>query len=237
MDYLEALLRRVPAPPKNSKRPYCTLAYAQSLDGSIDIRRGSSLRLSSPEAMTFTHRLRAAHDAILVGIGTVLADDPQLTVRLVEGEDPQPVIVDSRLRFPLNAQLLDNPDKPPWIATSERALPERQAVLEAAGARIFRIPVDSDDHVELVFLSRRLFGLGIKSLMVEGGTRIITSFLAARLVDRIVLTITPFMVGGLRAVDSLMHSELKDVARIGSLNFQPLGSDLLVWGDLTWEKE
>jgi 3,4-dihydroxy 2-butanone 4-phosphate synthase/GTP cyclohydrolase II len=165
----------------------------------------------------------------------VLSDDPQLTVRLVEGEDPRPIVVDSRLRFPTNAAMLDNPNKSPWIATLERSPPERQAVLEAAGAKVLRLPADSDGRVDLDGLCRRLHGLGIKSLMVEGGTHIITSFLAARLVDRIILTLTPFMVGGLRAVDNLRNTALHDVARLGLLNHRAVGSDLVLWGELSWE--
>ncbi|HEX9595492.1 MAG TPA: RibD family protein, partial [Anaerolineales bacterium] len=84
-------------------RPTVTLSYAQSLDGSIALHRGEPLTLSGPESMAMTHRLRAAHDAILVGIGTVISDDPQLNVRLVEGRNPQVVVLDSRLRLPLTA--------------------------------------------------------------------------------------------------------------------------------------
>src|SRR5512133_2370683 len=87
-------------------RPLVTLSYAQSLDGSLAAQRGTPLALSGPQSMELTHRLRAAQDAILVGIGTVLSDNPRLTVRLVEGSQPQPVILDSHLRFPLNANLL-----------------------------------------------------------------------------------------------------------------------------------
>ena len=94
------------------RRPLVTLSYAQSLDGSIARERGKPLALSGPESMRLTHQLRAAHDAILVGIGTVLADDPQLTVRLVEGKSPIPVILDSRLAISPTARLFQNPKKP-----------------------------------------------------------------------------------------------------------------------------
>lgn len=222
-------------------RPLVTLSYAQSLDGSIAVCRGNPLALSGPESLLVTHKLRAAHDAILVGIGTVLADKPHLNVRLVEGENPQPVVMDSHLRFPLDANLLRNRQLPPWIVTTESADRERQAVLEAAGARVLRMPSDFNSRVNLKALLERLATLGINSLMVEGGARVITSFLAGRLVDQLVLTITPVIVGGLHAVESLLLPDGVDVSnlahfpKVRNLEYERLGADLMVWATLAWE--
>src|SRR5215831_2035198 len=130
---LKALSVRAAEHCQRTGRPFVTLTYAQSLDGCIAARRGQALHLSGRQSLTLTHRLRAAHDAILVGIGTVLADNPLLNVRLVEGKDPQPVIVDSQLRFPLEANLLRHHSLAPLIATSEQAERDRQRHLEAAG--------------------------------------------------------------------------------------------------------
>src|SRR5690606_10285843 len=99
-------------------RPFVTLSYAQSLDGSIAIRSGEPLVLSGPESLCFTHHLRSIHDGILVGIGTVLSDDPQLTVRHCEGESPQPIVLDSQLRIPSTARLCCLPDKRCWVLTT-----------------------------------------------------------------------------------------------------------------------
>ena len=88
------------------KRPHITLSFAQSLDGSISLHPTAPVRLSNNQTQIFTHQLRAIHDVILIGIGTLIADDPQLTVRLTAGKDPQPVVVDSHLRFPISAKLL-----------------------------------------------------------------------------------------------------------------------------------
>src|SRR5687768_4642967 len=106
-------------------RPVVTLSYAQTLDGSLALP-GRQLIISSPESMKMTHELRAAHDGLLVGIGTVLIDDPRLTVRLADGRNPQPVVLDSRLRMPLTANLLKHPDRRPWLAATDPD-PERQS--------------------------------------------------------------------------------------------------------------
>jgi GTP cyclohydrolase II len=215
-------------------RPLVTLSYAQSLDGSIADRPGRPLALSGPQSMVLTHILRASHDAILVGIGTVLADNPRLNVRLVAGESPQPVVVDSRLRCPPYAELLKN-GRSPWIAAGEEADAERQAALEAAGARVVRLP-GKDGWIDLASLLDHLGDRGINSLMVEGGAQIITSFLACRLVNQVVLTIAPLLVGGLRVVDNLGYSPARRFPRLRHLNYQVLGDDLVLRGEPDWDR-
>ena len=233
LDQVCEFLQSAAAHRRRTGRPLVTLSYAQSLDGSIADRPGRPLALSGSQAMAMTHGLRAAHEAILVGIGTVLADNPRLNVRLVSGQDPQPVVVDSRLRFPPYANLLKN-RRSPWIATSEGADPERQQALEAAGARVLRLQ-GSNGWVNLAGLLGQLGSLGINSLMVEGGAQIITSFLVSRLVDQVVLTIAPLLVGGLRVVDHLGHSSLRRFPRLKNLSFQQLGDDLVLRGEPDWD--
>ncbi len=232
MEQPDILLKSAPLHGGSSGRPFVTLSYAQSLDGSIATRSGRPLALSGPESMTLTHSLRACHDAILVGIGTVLADNPRLTVRLVAGKNPQPVIVDSRLRFPPYAELLRHP-RPPWIATTQEADHKRQEALEAAGARIFRLP-SANGWVDLDCLLKLLSDLGLNSLMVEGGAQVITSFLVSRLVDQMVLTIAPWLVGGLRVVENVGPSHLPHLPRLRHLSYARLGEDLVVRGEPDW---
>jgi 3,4-dihydroxy 2-butanone 4-phosphate synthase/GTP cyclohydrolase II len=212
-------------------RPFVTLSYAQSLDGSIADRPGRPLSLSGSQSLAMTHTLRAAHDAILVGIGTVLADNPRLNVRLVAGRDPQPVIVDSRLRFPAYSNLLRN-CRTPWIAASSGADPERQQALEEMGAKVLVLP-GINGWVDLAALLEHLGNLGINSLMVEGGAQIITSFLSFRMVDQIVLTIAPMLVGGLRVVDNF-GGYLRSFPRLQNLSYQRLGEDLVLRGEPDW---
>jgi 3,4-dihydroxy 2-butanone 4-phosphate synthase/GTP cyclohydrolase II len=233
---LETLSTRATAHRQRTGRPFVTLTYAQSLDGSIAADPGQPLSLSGPQSLLLTHYLRAAHDAILVGIGTVLADNPLLSVRLVEGRNPQPVIVDSQLRFPLEANLLRRHPLSPWIATSEQADRQRQRRLEAAGARVLRLPTTPGGHIDLLALLDHLGTCGLNSLMVEGGARIITSFLADRLANYLVLTVVPRLVGGVHAVGSLGQVGASRFPALRHSGHQRLGEDLVLWGDLAWGK-
>jgi GTP cyclohydrolase II len=224
---LEPLLTGINQHFQEQGRSWVTLSYAQSLDGSIAARRGSPLVLSGSATLEITHHLRSRHAAILVGIGTLLADDPQLTVRLVPGEDPQPVVLDSQLRFPLDARLLQT-TKSPWIMASRNASADREFALVQAGARVFRTAAERVNLGEvLAFLARE----GIPSVMVEGGARVITSFLQARLVDLIVLTIAPRFVGGLQGVETLLADHGPRLVEFGVQRYE---DDLLVWGRPRW---
>ncbi|MAT98486.1 MAG: GTP cyclohydrolase II [Anaerolineaceae bacterium] len=225
-------LNGTPTPAARNGRPFVTLSYAQSLDGSITRQRGQPMALSGQESMTLTHQLRSGHDAILIGIGTVLADDPRLTVRLVAGPDPQPVIVDSRLRLPLAAKLLTEHPRKPIVATTETADPQKASALQDAGATVIRLPATENGRVSLPHLLARLDEHGIRSLMVEGGAGIITSFLAEQLVDRLVITVAPLLVGGLNAVGNLNGHGLPQLKNPHS---QWLGKDMILSGDVSWQ--
>jgi GTP cyclohydrolase II len=215
-------------------RPLVTLTYAQSLDGSIAARRDRRLELSGDESRAMTHRLRAAHAAILVGIGTLLADDPRLSARLAGGPDPQPVILDSHLRFPLDARLLQNPLLKPWIFTSAAASPERRAELEQVGAHLVTIPAAAGGLLDLSAMIAILGERGLSSLMVEGGARVITRFLAERLPDWLVITIAPLFVGGQPAVEPSADGSMS-FPRLENVCSTQLGRDVIVWGDLKSE--
>ncbi len=215
-------------------RPAVTLSYAQSLDGSITTRRGQPTAISGDASLKLTHQLRAGHDAILVGIGTVLSDNPRLNVRQAQGRDPLPIILDSKLRFPLNARLLQN-NRRPWIATSLSAQQEKQAALEAAGATVIRFPVDEQGRVDLHAVLLKLGEAQIHSVMVEGGAQVITTFLASQLVDRVVLTIAPTFIGGYHAVGALSGNGRLHPRLINTHTTQ-MGNDLIVFGDAVWPK-
>ena len=214
--------------------PFVTLSYAQSLDGSLTTRQGTSYPISAPASLTMTHSLRAAHSAILVGIGTVLADDPALTVRLAPGESPQPVILDSHLRTPPDARLLRG-ERPAWIATTPvGAQSSRRRRLERAGARIFTLPADGADRVDLAALLACLGAENVRSLMVEGGARILTSFLQRGLADYAVITIAPVVLGGYGLVQPAQGQDAFRSATPRLQNGQQvqLAGDTVLWGEV-----
>lgn len=228
---VEAAAARAEGHHARTGRPFVTLTYAQTLDGSLTLRAGQASPISGPESKLMTHQLRAAHDAILIGVGTLLGDDPRLTARRAGGPHPRPVVLDSTLRTPQDARLLNGP-RQPLIATTSRADAARASALETCGAGILRIDAGDDDRVPLAALLDTLGGLGIHSIMVEGGAGVITSFLRARLADYFVLTVAPVLAGGYRAVGSLGVDAWPDLPRIEGMAVERFGADLVVWGAL-----
>jgi riboflavin-specific deaminase-like protein len=213
---------------RETGRPLVSLCFAQSLDGCLAPRRGQPTSLSGPQSSRLTHLLRSSHDAILVGVGTVIADDPHLTVRHVEGRNPQPVVLDSRLRIPLHSRLLQRQDQPVWIATTTASDPECSDALQKAGARLLVLPSDNAGRVSLVALLGELAQNGVSSLMVEGGAQVLTGFLLQGLADWASITIAPVLLGGLTAVEQALPEpvKLKDVYH------KHLGDDLVIFGRL-----
>src|ERR671927_191976 len=131
-------------------RPTVTVSYAQTLDGRLATANGSSRWISAPESLRFAHQLRAEHDAVAVGAGTACTDDPRLTVRLVSGEDPLRVVVDSSLRTPLSAAVLANGAAGGTVlAVTERAPGRRCEEAISLGATVLRLPADAGGMVDL----------------------------------------------------------------------------------------
>ncbi|HDZ09209.1 RibD family protein [Pseudohongiella sp.] len=212
-------------------RPFVTLSYAQSWDGSITLQSGEPLALSGDPAMQLTHHLRSLHDGILVGIGTVLSDDPRLNVRQWDGPDPQPIVLDARFRMPPAARLCHLSEKRCWVLTSADATCPEDSALE-----IIRLPGNEDGQVCLHEALRELKRRGINSLMVEGGANVITGFLKQKLVDAIVLTVAPRLVGGYKAVGDLAFAERSSLPHIAPLFTDTLGTDLIMWGQVQYKQ-
>jgi len=215
--------RRVPA-----DRPLVTLAYAQSLDGSIAQESGLP---GGSEARLLTHRLRRWHQGLLVGIGTVLSDDPQLTLRLLPGQSPRPIVVDSRLRFPVAARMLNN-DLKPWIATSIGDK-SRGQLLKQRGASLLEVESGPEGRVDLGLLLARLRRQGVERLMVEGGATILSAFLRQHLADVAVITIAPRLLGGLSGVGRQQRTS-EPLPRLDRATWKPMGEDMVVWAELDW---
>jgi len=226
LDTLVAEVAALPVPPS---RPAVTLSFAQTLDGCIATADHRTLSLSSPASQVMTHRLRAAHDAILVGVGTVLVDDPRLTVRLVEGPDPRPIVLDTQARTPPGAQLLRGP-QPPWIVCATDALAERRLRLESAGAHMLTAQRNPLGQLDLENVFAQLRAAGIRRLMVEGGAAVIASILRASLVDLIILTVSPRWESGLPALSADGFR-----LRLETPHWLSLEADGVVWGRPAWE--
>jgi diaminohydroxyphosphoribosylaminopyrimidine deaminase/5-amino-6-(5-phosphoribosylamino)uracil reductase len=173
-------------------RPVVTLGYAQTLDGRLATSTGSSQWISAPESLRYAHELRAEHDAIMVGAGTVCTDDPRLTVRLAAGRNPLRVVVDSTLRTPLTAAVLTEGAAPGTVfAVTDRVSAAKRDKVRALGATVLCLPTDAGGRVGLIALLAALHKMGIGSVLGEGGAQLITALLQVRLVDRLVVCVAP----------------------------------------------
>ncbi|NIR43155.1 MAG: bifunctional diaminohydroxyphosphoribosylaminopyrimidine deaminase/5-amino-6-(5-phosphoribosylamino)uracil reductase RibD [Gemmatimonadetes bacterium] len=179
------------------RRPFLALKYALSLDGRLSERPGAATRVTSGPAIQEAHRLRAGHDAVMVGIGTVLADDPQLTVRgsVQPRVPPLRVVVDSNLRTPRTSRLAETAsDAGVQVFAADDVPDERAAVLEARGVTVTRVG-RAPGGLDLGAVLASLGDAGIRSTLCEGGGRLGSAFLAAGLVDRLYLFIAPRIFG------------------------------------------
>lgn len=218
------------------KRPRVTLSFAQTLDGRVAAIDGSSQWISGPESLCFCHRIRAAHDAIMVGIGTVLRDDPRLTVRLAEGRDPLRVIVDSTLRTPPTAAVIrDGAARGTVIACTDAAPTKRCEALRECGATVLSFPATPDGRVDLAALLVALGECGIASVMVEGGAQLLTSLLRARLADAVAITIAPLILGaGPAAIGDLGITALGQAIKVRNATWTTYGADVVVEGQIEY---
>jgi GTP cyclohydrolase II len=222
------LLGRAAAP---SWRPYVVLKYAQTVDGRIATRQGEAKWISSEAERRISHGLRAACDAVLVGVGTAIIDDPQLTVRMVPGPSPLRVVLDSTLRLPSTARLLDD-RAGTVVITTEPSTEKRRAALRTRSVGVH--VVDAGPRgVDLASALKALRGLGVGSLLVEGGAQVITSFFAEKLVDRLVVGIAPTIMGaGIEAVGDLGVARVAESVRLTNRSVHQAGGDLLVAADV-----
>ncbi|MHC4240051.1 MAG: RibD family protein [Planctomycetota bacterium] len=218
---------------KKNGRPFIAVSYAQSLDGSIATASRQPMQLSGSESMCLTHQLRACSRFILVGIGTVLADNPRLTVRLVEGENPQPIILDTHLRTPPDANLVQRSDLSTWIVNGNHNLKNRNDTFKQEGITLISCKCNDDGLIDLLALMDILARRQVNSIMVEGGARVITSFVKLKLVDLFVITISPKLVGGLPVIDARSFKTASSL-ELTDVHYQQLGVDLVVWARPDW---
>ncbi len=219
-------------------RPFVVAKAAVSLDGKIATRTGRSKWITGAIARAYGHRLRDWYDAVLVGIGTVLADDPSLTTRLPGGggRDPLRVIVDSQARTPLNARVLtQSSGAATLIATTAGAPPARLELLRRAGAKV--LVAGEGPRVDLAELMKKMGEDGITSVLIEGGAGIHGSALAARIVDKVAWFIAPKIIGGREAPGAVGGVGVDDPAEateLERLRISRHGPDLCVEGYLKY---
>ena len=217
-----------------AERPYVVLKYAQTLDGRIATASGDSKWISCEAERTVSHALRAACDAVMVGIDTVVRDDPQLTVRMVPGSSPVRVVLDSTLRMPREAKVLGD-HAATVVFTTERALPSARKWLTERHVAVHVVD-PGPGGVDVVQALGRLRERGIESLLVEGGAKVITSLLAARVVDRLVVAFAPTIIGaGTEAVGDLGVSRIVEGIRLRNRFVCSVDDDVVVAFDVTRE--
>lgn len=218
-------------------RPFVTVKTANTLDGKVATETGSSRWITGEESRHYVHVLRDQNQGILVGVGTVLADDPELTTRLPHGGGRNPIrmIVDSRLRIPLDAKVVTDGKAPTWIFTTKQADKEKIWALEQRGITVKTI--SSGRQVDLLSVLSFLGEQHISSVLVEGGSQVNGSLLRAKAIDKIIHFIAPKLVGGQHAPTSFGGQGVREMSEaivLKDMSVQQMGEDLCIEGYPDW---
>ncbi|MGB9892853.1 MAG: bifunctional diaminohydroxyphosphoribosylaminopyrimidine deaminase/5-amino-6-(5-phosphoribosylamino)uracil reductase RibD [Candidatus Saccharicenans sp.] len=215
--------------------PFVSLKAALSLDGKIAAASGDSKWISSEESRFFIQNLRLEYDAILTGINTIIKDDPLLNVRL-EGQRKKRwhrIVLDSKLRFPLKARMLETPEEGQILIFTGERIPEAKArQLQEKGAKIIKVPV-ADGQVDLKAVLKELGRREITSVLVEGGAKILTSFIQQKLADKVYLILSPKFIGGQKALTPFEGQGVEKVAealRLKKTRHFSLKNDIIIEG-------
>ncbi len=218
----------------SSGLPFVTLKIAQTLDGKIAALGGDSKWISQEDSRKFVHRLRKEVDAVLVGINTVIKDNPKLTTRQVRGRNPLRIVLDSKGRIPLSSNLLrQNKDgKTVIVVTGSQA--EKKIKNKA---QVWRIKADRENRVNLESFLKSCAQKGINNILVEGGGKVFTSFLKEKLVDRIYCFVSPSIIGeGIPAFGDLGIKRIADALELRDVKLKRFSKDILLIGYPDWRK-
>ncbi|HEY2409274.1 MAG TPA: bifunctional diaminohydroxyphosphoribosylaminopyrimidine deaminase/5-amino-6-(5-phosphoribosylamino)uracil reductase RibD [Polyangiaceae bacterium] len=220
---------------------FLTLKLAISLDGRIATRTGASKWITCPESRLRVQTLRAGVDAVMVGINTVLADNPRLTVRDAPGRSPIRVIVDSKLRLPLTSHVVAGAKQTATcVVTTAAASHSAEEALEEAGVRVIRVPTTAEGRCDPVTILRELAAREVVSVMCEGGSELAGSLLANALPDQLHVFVSPLLLGPRGrpgAVDWAGPENPGDAPRIDPPHWELCGTDAYVWGPLAYPKK
>jgi diaminohydroxyphosphoribosylaminopyrimidine deaminase/5-amino-6-(5-phosphoribosylamino)uracil reductase len=215
------------------------MKVAASLDGKIASAMGESRWISGKKSRAYVHQLRNESDAVMVGIGTVLKDDPRLTARITgkNGFDPVRIVVDSRLRIPLESSILhlDSTAKT-ILAATKQASNDKIREIEKLGAQVL-IAEGSNNRVDLAALMKELGRIGITNLLLEGGSELNASMLCEHLVDKVIFFVAPKIIGGQNAKSAVGGQAVRPLSQafnLSGLQVSRLGEDLLIRGYLVY---
>ena len=220
------------------KRPFVILKSAASLDGKIATRSGDTKWITNEKSRGFLHKLRNEMDGILVGIGTIEADDPSLTTRLngKRGKDPVRIVVDSSLKIPLDARVLNQKSNAKTvIATTDRASKEKMKKVEELGAKVIVVG-STNNRVDFRELMIELGKLEIASLLIEGGAEVNASSLKSGIVDKVLFFYAPKIIGGIEALSIVGGEGVKELdhaVKIKEIKTRRFGDDILLEGYVT----
>ncbi len=222
----------------HNSRPFIVVKTAQTLDGRIATATGDSRWISSESSRQYAHQLRADADGVIVGMGTVRTDNPALTVRHVRGENPYRIVLSGSLRFPSKCALLDNNDDfRTIVAGPEKEIERFGRTRKAKGIILWKVRRDRRGFLDLQDFLKRADDFGLRSLLVEGGSRIVTSFMKAKLVDKYVAIVAPLLLGkGVEAVGDLNIKQIAGAIRLENVSFGSDGPDCHVVGYPRWEE-
>jgi len=213
-------------------RPFVTLKLAQTIDGRIATTTGDSRWISSPGSLKLAHQLRAENDAVMVGAGTVRADNPALTVRLVKGRNPYRVVVVGKGPFPVKCQLAkNNADSLTIIAAVQEVAEKLSRRARVNGLTFWEVKPERSGRPDPADLMKKAAAFGLQSILVEGGSALGTALLKARVVDKIMLVIAPKVIGeGTPSIGDLGIRQLDDAVQLESVTVRQVGPDIVVTG-------
>ncbi|KAH7384539.1 5-amino-6-uracil reductase-like protein [Pyrenochaeta sp. MPI-SDFR-AT-0127] len=248
----------LPSSPSNQKKPFVTLTFATSLDSQLSLAPGVQTALSGPESKAMTHYLRSKHDAILIGVGTAVADNPSLNCRIegvggyggqgLEGQ-PRPIVIDPKGRWDFTAEskvvklAKQGKGKAPWLVTQAIISEDKTSLLESVGGKVFKLPVPlapppaSASSISWVEILNIFADEGVRSVMIEGGGMVINDLLSEenfKLIDSTIVTIAPTWLGkgGVQVCPDgrIENGARLPVGRLKDVKWMPLGEDVVLCG-------
>jgi riboflavin-specific deaminase-like protein len=212
------------------KKPYVTISYAQSIDGRIATASGESQWISGHKTLQFVQKLRKENRGILVGIGTVMRDNPELTCRVPHKRSPIRIVLDSKLSIPLESKIIQTAHVyETLILYTEKAPQSKLKKLMDSGLDLVFVDKTSGGYIDLNNALHLLMERGIETVLVEGGSKVITSFLKLRLASRLFITIAPIFIGdGVPATGDIGVRKLEEALKPKTIRVKKMGKDL-VW--------